>query len=109
MQCAAGNDDDYENRKGIKWGDRCGSIGSETDHCEGHKQQVTDDISSGNRLGPGGTKTRTRRAHASAETANQKCGEERKRDECGNRPCRRDDEAQRNDGKFNEWNEASKK
>jgi hypothetical protein len=97
MQRAACNGDDCKNRKGIERGDRRGSIGSKTDQSERHKQQITDDIASGNRLGSGGTKTRTRRAHASAETADQKCGEERKRDECCNRPCRRDDEEQCHD------------
>jgi hypothetical protein len=97
MQCAACNGNDCENRKGIERGDRCGSIGRETDNCECHEQQVADDVANGNGLGSGGTKTRTRRAHASAKTADQKCGEERKRDECGNRPCRRDDEEQRHD------------
>jgi hypothetical protein len=97
MQCAARNGNDYKNRKGIERGDRRGSIGSKTDDCEGHKQQVADDITSGNGLGSGGTKTRTRRAHASAETADQKCGEERKRDECRNRPGWRDDEEQCHD------------
>ena len=78
MQGAAGNSDGHNHNESVKEGDRCGSIGSKTDHCEGHEQQVADDIASGNGLGPGGTKTRTRRAHSSAETANQKRGEERK-------------------------------
>ena len=97
MQCAACNGDDCENRKGIKWGDRGGSIGRKTDQSECHEQQVADDVANGNGLGPGGTKTRTRRAHASAKTADQKCGEERKRNKCCERPCRRDDEEQRHD------------
>lgn len=76
MQRAAGNGNDCENGNGIKWGDRYGSIGSKTDDRKCHEQQVADDIASGNGLGPGGPKTRTRRAYASAETSDQECCEE---------------------------------